>query len=146
MRHRIGIAGMTGLGNSEPARLSNQWTGIEEIDQALKPMMAEAVELFFKDWEGCDFSIAQAGKGMIVTLGIEPSYKFDTLKIIAVGSCMENSYKETGVAWGYFGTGIASTVKTYAECTYKTAFTRFVQKWSEELQKIASEYLPIEEE
>ena len=146
MKRRIGIAACTGLGGGMPAALNNSWTGIEKIDSVIKEMLGEAVLLFFKEYEGADFAIMQDDNNIIVVVGIEPSYKFEHLKTIRISSDVTQCYKRDGIAWGFYGTGIAHKTKTYGEYTRKSKFVRFAEKWSPVLQKLASDYLPFESE
>ena len=146
MKRRIGIAACTGLGGGTVAILNNKWTGIEEIDSVIKEMLGEAVPLLFKEYEGADFSITQDGVNITVVAGIEPSYQFEHLKTIRISSDVTQCYQRNGIAWGFYGTGIASKTKTYGDYTRKSKFVRFAEKWSPVLQKLANDYLPLESE
>lgn len=141
MRHRLGIAASTGLGNSDPEKLDCSWSYDEHLNEVATDMMKEAVDIFFKEYGWCDFSIVENEKEYVILMGIEPSYKFDELTVIAISSRLGNSFKETGIAWGFYGTRIASRVKLFSDYKYKTKFTEFARKWSpflEEIRRVVS--------
>ena len=120
MRHRMGIGGITGLGNSSPVLLDNK-------GQVSKAMLAEAIDTFplMKKIGGCDFTKEQNK----VKFGIEPAYQYEPLEIVCVAATKENSYKETGRAWEAYGSGIAKKRRYYSEYQRKSKFVRFVDKW-----------------
>lgn len=120
MRHRIG-GWNTGLGNPSSAQLNNN----VKLKKEMKLMLKEAVDFYFKDWDGCDYQIEKNE----ITIGIEPSYQYDRLKIIRIATIKENSYIKTGRAWGSYGSEIASTIKYYNEYKYKSKFVKFIDKW-----------------
>lgn len=138
MRHRIGCD-CTGLGNSDPVRLNNEWTGNKDIDFMAQEIMSDAVKVFFVELDGCDFQIETNGKEVTVIMGIEPAYKWEKLRIICVSSDENLSYEESGIAWGFYGSGIASKSKRYVDCKRAGPFRNFVDKWVPKLKKIAEE-------
>ena len=108
MRHRMGLAEMTGLGgNNSPCILDNQ--GV--LDKPKKLVLKQ----FFKEYNhtGCDYGIIETD----FKFGLEPTYFGDDLIIINISKTKGNSYIETGHAFGMWGTGIRKKRKYY--CEYK---------------------------
>ena len=120
MRHRI--ASNTGLGNPDKALLDNK-------GKINKKFADAAIVEYFSKWEGFDFHVDKKR----VTVGIEPTYQFDPLKIVSIHKDKSKSFTQTGRAWGYYGSKITSTTKTYSEYKYKSKFIRFVDEWHEKL-------------
>ena len=120
MRYRICNLS-TGLGNPSKELLNNE--GI--LTPQLKAMLDEAIELYFKKWGGCDFSI----KENYIDFGIEPAYMYQDLKIISINQRKGCSYIRTGRAFGGYGSGIRATTKVYADYKNDCKFTRFIDKW-----------------
>lgn len=135
MRHRIGIGGITGLGNPAPELMESKATGDKVRDSLIRRCAKDAYEVFFKgtklDYNYCDAAV----KHEEVRLGIEPAYQYQELKMIVVSPTKENSYIRTGIAFGYYGSGIRSRKKFYSEFKYKGKFVRFVDKWHNKLFK-----------
>jgi len=125
MRHRIGIASQTGLGNPSEELLKNQWSGDVTYNKIIKTMLKEGVGLYFKDIGGCDFTIHHNR----IEFGIEPTYQFDKLKIISVNKEIGLSCIQTGVAFDLWGSGICASTKWYKDYKLKSKFVRFVDKW-----------------
>lgn len=117
MRRRIGD-GLTGFGNPDTIILDNVGTINEEFAQ-------DALETYFSKEEGFDFQIHPTA----VSVGIEPTYQGDPLKILSIHRTKEKSTYETGRAWGAYGSGITKKVRTYSEYKNKSKFVRFVDKW-----------------
>jgi len=117
----MGNAGMTGLGNPNPAILNN--TG--KITKPIKKMADEAIELYFQERGGFDFNIEKDG----IIFGIEPSYMYEKLKIICLAKKKEFSYIKTGYAWGGWGSEICATTKYYGDYKYKSKFVKFIDKY-----------------
>ena len=136
MRHRMGCAAQTGLGNPSQPLLKNKWADNEEINNVAKAMMSEAIDLWFKEYEGCDFNIDVGEKHIEVAMGIEPAYQLDPLKIVIINSNIQYSSFTTGIAYGYYGSNIVQKYKRYEEYKNNCKFKRFADKWSAELQKI----------
>ena len=127
---------MTGLGgNSSPERMDGKSTGNKKRDALIGECSKDAYETFFKstklDYDGVD---AQA-RDFEVRIGIEPTYMYDSLKMIVVSKTKENSYIETGYAWGPWGSGLRSTRKYYGEYKSKGKVVRFIDKWHAKLGK-----------
>jgi hypothetical protein len=120
MRHRICNIS-TGLGNPEKELLSNK--GI--LSQPARNMLNEAINLYFKKWNGCDFSI----KENKIDFGIEPAYQYEDLKIISINRQKGCSYIKIGRAFGDYGSGIRATTKYYADYKKDCKFTKFIDKW-----------------
>lgn len=116
MYHRL-VTG-TGLGNPRRPLLDNKG----KVNRAFA---REAIKLYFEKWEGFDFHVDKDE----VTVGIEPSYQYDPLKIVSIHKDKSKSYIMTGQAFGGYGSGIRSAVKHYADYRYKCKFTKFVDKW-----------------
>jgi len=123
MRHRMGIAGMTGLGNPLPVILQNNTT--KKIEGKLKKFVDEAINLYFKRWDGCDYSINDEE----ILLGVEPAYQYDYLRLIALKKDKKNSYIKNGRAWGDWGSEITLTTKFYSDYKNKCKFIKFIDKW-----------------
>ena len=124
MRHRITNLN-TGLGNPLPELLDNKG----KIPPKIKEMLKKATELYFKKWGGCDYSVEETG----IKFGIEPAYQYENLKIIKIEKTKENSYIQTGRAFGSYGSGIRSTRKYYGEYEKCCKFTKFIDKWHSKL-------------
>ena len=135
MRHRLIFAAETRLGNPAPVILSNEWSGVEAVDNIAKEMLEEAIELWFKEYGGCDFNIHMGPKHIEVAIGVEPAYKLDPLKIVIVNNNIQYSSFTTGIAYGYYGSGIVQTYKRYGEYKNDCKFKRFADKWSPRLQE-----------
>ena len=121
MRHRIGIAAMTGLGNPNQELLKNKGNLTKDI----KKMLDEAIKLYFSKWGGVDFDIQDD----YINFGIEPAYQHEHLLIINLRREKYRSSIERGVAWGAWGSEIASTIKSYGEYKTKSKFVKFIDKW-----------------
>lgn len=139
MRHRIGGNINTGLGNPEKCLLDNEWSKNESINNLLKKIMDDAIPLYFNEWQGCDFRIIENESETVFVLGYEPAYKFEKLKIIKISSNKSLSYIWTGIAFGFYGSGIRSKYKFYNEYKYNSKFKRFVDRWNDELLEIHNE-------
>jgi hypothetical protein len=122
MRHRI-VSG-TGLGNPDPVILDNK-------GEVPKDFADEAIETYFKKWEGFDFAINKD----FVMIGIEPSYQYDRMKLVQINRDKSKSFIQQGRAWGCYGSQITKSTKTYGEYKRKSKFVRFVDKWYDVLFK-----------
>ena len=123
MRHRM--ASGTGLGNPEPPLMNNKWSSNEKINTFIKIMGDEAIELYFKDYNGFDFQIGEDS----VTIGIEPAYKFEKLKILHFNKDKDECYYQKGISWGYYGSDIVCETRRYKQYNRKSPFKNFVDKW-----------------
>jgi len=122
MRHRMGVGGITGFGNPRQARLRNNKQFLtKEIKQFCKDSLKE---YFSKDgW--LDFDIEENR----ITVGQEPAYMYEHLNILCLQKEKGNSFFQTGIAWGGYGSSIAITTKFYKNYKYKSKFIRFIDKW-----------------
>lgn len=116
MRHRIG--GVNGFGNPDRPLLDNK--GI------LNAAFADDVlNGYFKKWEGFDYEITEDR----ISVGLEPAYAGEPLKIICICKRKEASYIRTGHAFGMYGSGIRSKYRFYEDYKYNSKFKKFVDKW-----------------
>lgn len=120
MRHRM-VSG-TGLGNPEPAQLTNKGTINKEFAD-------EAIEAYFYREEGFDFNVSKEA----VTIGIEPSYQYDSLLIVHIDKDKSKSYIQRGKAWGPYGSQVVKSTKIYGDYKNKSKFVKFVDKWHKKL-------------
>lgn len=125
MRHRPEAAAMTGLGNPAQAILDNEWTGSEKDDAVIRAMLDEAIKLYFQEYGGCDFTISKH----CVRFGIEPSYMYQHLKMIHIDREKGSSYFQQGIAWGGWGSDIASNKKWYSDYKKRGKFVKFIDEW-----------------
>lgn len=124
----------TGLGNPNPCRLNNEWSNNEDFNNLIKEMLSDAIDNWFKKYEGCDFSIQFIDDTKCnILFGIEPAYEGDPLKVFCICSKKHGSFYETGHAWGAYGTEISKTFHCYDDFKKQSKFTRFVDKWSAKL-------------
>lgn len=138
MRHRIGMAECTHLGNPEPCELNNQWSGNEKLDSLCKEMFDEAISLWFKDRRGLDmggvdFGIQRSDGKIIVSFGLEPAYKLQRYFVITVNTYKGESNQSEGIAYGFYGSNIVKTTRFYKDYKVKSKFIRFVDKWQPKL-------------
>ena len=138
MYHRIGEI-HTGLGNPNPCMLNNKWSENEELNNLIKKMFDEGINIFFKQYGGCDFRIEKSQDNIMVVFGIEPTYQYDKLKLITINSDIENCYYENGVAFGVYGSKIVSKKKKYTQYKNNCKFKVFAEKWSKELRECKNE-------
>jgi len=116
MRHRI--VTNIGLGNPDPVLLDNQGSINKEFGD-------EAIDAYFSKEEGFDFQIETDR----ITIGIEPAYQYERLKLVSINKNKINSFMKRGKAWGPYGSGIASNIKYYGDYKLNCKFTRFVDRW-----------------
>jgi len=137
MKHRLTTE--TGLGSGDKAIMNNKWTGEEKLDGVVKDMLAEGIELWFKDLGGVDFDIHRVGlkldRYVEVTFGFEPTYQYDHLRTYIISSDYTISRWQQGIAWGAYGSGVASNFKFVTDYKYNSKFQRFAKKWSEKLKE-----------
>ena len=117
----MGIASLMCLGNPAPCLLTNN----EKLIGNLKEMVKDAVEQYFKRWNGCDYDISSDE----IKIGIEPAYMYENLKIISINKEIGFSYIRTGYAFGGYGSGIRSRIKYYKEYKNNSKFKKFIDKW-----------------
>lgn len=129
MRHRIGPAG-TGLGN--PHReiiVHDAHRAGKNTERIVRQASKEAYELFFKKFGYCDAGL----DGNVVKIGIEPAYQGETLKVIVIQEDINRCAFITGIARGYYGTGICSSEKVYSDYLRRSKFVRFIDKWHSQI-------------
>lgn len=120
----------TGLGVSSPDLISGQSTGNEKLDALLNEIAKDCYDTFGLEKYGyCDAGF----EGDEARFGVEPSYKFDPLKLVIIAKEKDDSKYITGRAIGYYGSEVQSTVKEYGDYKKKSKFTRFVDKWHDKL-------------
>ena len=127
MRYRIG-GGITGLGNPDKALLDNSGS----LSPIIKEMLREAIDLYFKQWDGLDYDI-QEDK---IKFGIEPAYQYERLRIIVINRDKPTSHMREGYAWGGYGSDIASKYRFYSDYKRKGKFKKFVDKWHSKIFQI----------
>ncbi len=125
MRHRIGCAALTGLGNPSPEIIPNKNVRDEELKILLKFAAKDAYAKFFKHFGYCDVGIDCND----IVLGVEPAYQYEDLKIIRFKPNKERCSFSTGYARGDYGSRICKTEKLYRDYKYKSKFVRFIDKW-----------------
>lgn len=125
----------TGFGNPNKALMNNERSKDESLNTTIKEMLTEAIDIWFKDYEGCDFGIGVDDTAVAVMFGIEPSYQYDPLKVYTVfsNSMKDKSYYLNGKAWGSYGSNVAKHTRMYKDFKKSSKFTRFVDKWSDKL-------------
>lgn len=116
MRHRM-VTG-TGLGNPDAVLLDNKGKVNPEF-------AVDAIVEYFHQEEGFDFQVSEDA----ITIGIEPAYQYDELKIVQINKEKNKSYLQRGKAWGPYGSQIAKNTRSYGEYKNKAKFVKFVDKW-----------------
>lgn len=129
MRHRIGIAASTGLGNPSPELINGRGTGDIMRDELIRQCSKDAYETFFKgtklDYEGVDAGVHD----FEVRIGVEPAYMYESLKMIVLHENINSCRFITGYAWEPYGSGIRKNVRWYRDLRRKGKFARFVDRW-----------------
>jgi hypothetical protein len=113
MKHRLVH---NGLGANAEVLLDNQGRINKEFANAA---------LDFLKLEGLDFQVGEH----YVSVGIEPTYMYQPLKIITISRNKDDSTYVTGTAWGPYGSGIAKRVRRRGNYKKKSKFTKFVDEW-----------------
>ena len=116
VRHRI-VSG-TGLGNPDKELLDNKG----KINIAFAE---DAINKYFSAWKGLDYKINKDE----ILVGIEPAYQYEKLLILSICANKNKSYLRRGIAWGGYGSDIASSIKFYSGYKRKCKFTNFIDKW-----------------
>lgn len=109
MRHRIGGLENVymGLGaDNIPCELDNTYSQNEQLNDVVKAMFEEALDLLFSDIGGFDFKVVSSEKGFKVMFGFDPAYMHDPYKMCVITSEYKNCKIEKGVATGYYGKDI----------------------------------------
>jgi hypothetical protein len=124
MRHR-GIGGITGFGNPNEPLLTN----IGKITPEIAELIKDGIQLYFKEYGACDYDIYEDE----ITIGIEPAYQWEELKIVSINKDKDESYIKNGVAFGDYGSNVCFKTKHYKEYKNRCKFTKFVDRWHERL-------------
>ena len=135
MRHRMGIASMTGLGNPNSQIIDGRLSKSKKLNKIIKKCSKDAYNIFFVntkiDFGHCD---AQINFDMSeIRIGVEPAYMYEGLKIITICKKKEVSNFMTGYAWGVYGSDISSTTMYYSEYKNKSKFVKFVDNWHDKI-------------
>jgi hypothetical protein len=107
-----------GLGANTKVLLDNKGEINKEFADA-------ALAEYFAKEKGYDFQITEDS----ITIGIEPTYMFDKLKLISINKDKSKSYIKKGIAFGAYGSQILGKPKAYSQYKRKCKFTLFVDKW-----------------
>lgn len=131
MVRRSGV--LTGLGNSEPELMDGQSTGNPKLDAVINECAKDCYETFFEGTK-MDYGAIDAGADVFgIKFGIEPAYKDHELKLITFLQEKNRCQYETGIARGWYGSQIQSTIRYYQSYKYSSKFTRFIDKWHSRL-------------
>lgn len=117
MRHRITGNLGTGLGNPNPILLDNKGT--------LNKAYADDVMQTFFNGDGFDYQLASDS----ITVGIEPAYQYEKLKLVSINKDKAKSFYHTGTAMGGYGSKILGQRREYGSYVKQTKFTKFIDKW-----------------
>lgn len=127
MSRRSGV--LTGIGNPDPEIMDGRSTGNKKLDKLINECAKDCYETFFKgtqmDYDGIDAGASVFG----IKFGVEPAYKDQELKVINFLRNKERCSYETGIARGWYGSQIQSSIRFYDSYKYKSKFTRFIDKW-----------------
>lgn len=128
MKYRGG-AEHTGLGGNAATLMDCNTSGDKTMDTLIRNFSKDVYETFFKgtklDYDGID---AQYREHEILA-GIEPTYMYEYLKLIAIRKNKEYSSYETGYAVGAWASAIRQKKKYYVDYTKKSKFVRLIDKW-----------------
>lgn len=113
MKHRLVN---NGFGANAEVYLNNQGT--------LDNNFANAVLDLF-GYDGLDYQVDENA----VSMGIEPTYQYDELKIITIRKNKEDSTYITGKAFGPYGSQVVSRTKRLGDYKRQTKITKFVDAW-----------------
>lgn len=116
MRHRM-VSGF-GFGNPDPVILDNK-------GKLHKVFADEVMDLYFQDFEGFDFKVTKKG----VTVGVEPAYQFEKLRILHIDKDKGESYIWYGKSFGYYGSKIVGKPRFYKDYKLNSKFKRIVDKY-----------------
>lgn len=117
---------MTGLGGNAKVWMSGKPTEDKKFNKLVNRAAKECYETFsFERFGYCDAGI----DGGEVRLGIEPTYMFQPLKIIAINKNKDESRYITGRAVGPWASVCQSRIKEYRDYSRNSKFVRFVDKW-----------------
>ncbi len=123
----------TGLGNPNPELMDGQTTGNKKRDTLINECAKDAYEIFFKGTKLDYNSVDAQAREFEVRIGVEPTYMYESLKMIVIRDEIQNSYIITGYAWDAYGSGIRSTRKYYKEYKTNSKFVCFINRWHDKL-------------
>lgn len=125
----MGVAGMTGLGNPSPEMMSGESTGNEQRDELIRRFSEDVYKTFFQgtklDYNGVDAGVRE----FEVRAGIEPTYMYESLKMVSIHEEKGRSYLVEGYAWGPYGSGIRQKRRYYRDYKRGSKFTYLVDLW-----------------
>lgn len=124
MRHRIGGLHM-GFGNPAREKIDGKPTGNDMLDAKINECCKEAFPLFFERFGYVDAQYTATE----ITIGCEPAYFGEDLKMIVLAVDKGECQLITGHAFGFWGSGIRQKNKRYDEYVKASKFTRFIDKW-----------------
>jgi len=120
MKHRLVIS--NGLGMNTKVWLNNQG------DFSAKVQFGDAA-LNYLGVDGVDFQIEEDR----VSIGIEPTYQYEKLKIITIHKDKSKSTITDGIAWGAYGSNVVFKTRSFQDFKYRSKFVRFVEEWHPKL-------------
>ena len=128
MKHRGG-AQHTGLGGNAETLISGKNTS-KIPDKLLNDIAKECYDTFsFKTYGYCEAGF----DGDEARFGVEPSYKFEDLKLIIICKDKKESKYITGRAVGPWASALQQKTKEYGNYRKSSKFIRFVDKWHPKL-------------
>jgi len=131
MKRRMGAACHTGLGGGGASLMTGESSKNKKFDKLINECSKDCYETFFKntvlDDEGVDAGYDEFWDE--VRIGIEPSYQFESLKMITINHNKDYSAFTTGKSFSDWGTGIRKTEKRYKDYKSNCKFVRFIDKW-----------------
>jgi hypothetical protein len=113
MKHRLVN---NGLGANAEVHLNNKGIINKEFADAA---------LDFLGLEGFDFQVDDDS----VSVGIEPTYQYEDLKIITIARNKKHSTYVTGRAWGPYGSQVVKRTRRMGDYSRQSKFTKFVDEW-----------------
>ena len=134
MRRRITDA-YTGLGNPEPEKFDNKYTGNKMFNMNLGLFFCDVLKEIddLSEFGGFDFKIYLKPDSFVVMFGIEPAYKHDKFICYYLDS-NGNCHIKRGRANGYYGSDIKlSTCRVNENCTKR--YRKLIDKHLEVLIK-----------
>jgi hypothetical protein len=90
-----------------------------------RKFLKDAFDEYFHPYDYCDYGRTEDS----FSVGVEPTYQFDPLKIVTIARNKEESAISVGSAAGPYGSGVRGTRRLYSEYMYRSKFVKFVDKW-----------------
>jgi len=130
------MAASTMLGNPAAEMMLNNWPTDRRKHSLVRRCLKDAVDKFFTTYfdyangereviAWCDFGLDDEE----LIIGQEPAYQYEHLNLVVLRRRKELSYRQQGVAWGAWGSDIASNIRLYKDYRYASKFTKFVDRW-----------------